>query len=349
MSSKRWSIWPIGTAMSDNETSRLMQAAAWRVRLAENGLEESADLSAWLAADARNVTAWRRVQGEWALFGQHATSPEVLELRCNALAHAHEAGRGRWVRSRRFAITHRLGLAAGVLLLALAGLFVWMRQPDVYSTRAGERRVVTLEDGSQIALDSRSEVQVRYSARTRELTLAKGQARFDVAHDVERPFTVTADGHKVIATGTSFNVDLFGPSLLVTLIEGHVVVASAPAFSLPRMRVNTDLPRITLDAGEQVVFSPKQPPSVAHVNLGQATAWENGEVVFENDPLSVVVARINRYAQNAVVIDDEATSQLRISGVFHTGDVDGFVSTMVAYLPIRADNDSDGTTRLTHR
>jgi transmembrane sensor len=71
--------------------------------------------------------------------------------------------------------------------------------------------------------------------------------------------------------------------------------------------------------------------------------------VFENDPLSVVVARINRYAQKAVVIDDESTSQLRISGVFHTGDVDGFVSTMVAYLPVRADKDSDGTTRLTRR
>ena len=201
--------------------------------------------------------------------------------------------------------------------------------------------------GSQIALDSRSEVRVRYSAHARELTLASGQARFDVAHDVERPFTVTAEGHEVIATGTSFNMDLFGPSLLVTLIEGHVIVATAPGSAAPA--TIDGVPRINLDAGEQVVFSPKGPPSVAHVNPGQAIAWENGEVVFENDTLSTVVARINRYARHGVVIADTQTAQLRISGVFHTGDIDGFVSTIVTYLPVRANKTLDGTTHLAHR
>jgi transmembrane sensor len=334
--------------MSESDTSRLTEAAAWRVRLAENDLAGSPELAAWIAEDARNAAAWRQVQDPWTLFGEQATSPEIIELRCRALAHAHEAGRGRWVRSRRFAIAHRLAIAAGILAVAIGGLFVWTQQPDVYTTRAGERRVVTLADGSQVALDSRSEVKVRYSAQARELTLASGQARFDVAHDVERPFSVTADGHKVIATGTSFNVDLFGPSVLVTLIEGHVVVSSAPTLRQPA-NIDSQIDRIILDAGQQVVFSPQAPPSVAHVNLGQATAWENGEVVFENDPLPVVVARINRYARHGVVIADTQTSELRISGVFHTGDIDGFVSTIAAYLPVRADKSTDGTTRLTHR
>ncbi|HEY6923201.1 MAG TPA: FecR domain-containing protein, partial [Steroidobacteraceae bacterium] len=289
-----------------------------------------------------------QVQNDWALFGEHATSPEILELRSAALAHAHEAGRGRWVRSRSFAIAHRLGIAAGLLILAAGGLFVLMKHPDVYSTRAGERRIVTLADGSQVALDSRSEVRVTYSTHARELTLTKGQARFDVVHDFERPFSVTADGHEVIATGTSFNVDLFGPTLLVTLIEGRVVVSSTPTLSDPT-KVEIPLPRITLDAGEQVVFAPKAPPSIARVNLGQTIAWENGEIVAENDSLTTLVTRINRYAEHAVVIGDSETAGLHISGVFHTGDIDGFISTIVAYLPVRADKDVDGTTRLTHR
>jgi transmembrane sensor len=335
--------------MSDNDDiSRLTQAAVWRVRLAENDLEGCPELSAWLAADARNMTAWKRVQDDWGLFAEHASSPELLELRSRALTHAREAGQGRWVRSRRFAIAHRLAIAAGILILAVGGLFVWMRQPDVYATGAGERRVVTLADGSQVALDSRSEVSVRYSAQARELTLTKGQARFDVAHDIERPFSVTADGHKVIATGTSFNVDLFGPSLLVTLIEGRVVVSSAPQLVDPG-QVDTSLARITLDVGEQVVFTPRAPPKVARVNLGQASAWENGEVMSDNDSLASVVERINRYAQHPVVIGDDQTAELRISGVFHTGDVEGFVNTIAAYLPVRAQQEADGTTRLTHR
>jgi transmembrane sensor len=335
--------------MSDNDDiSHLTQAAVWRVRLAENDLEGCPELSAWLAADARNMTAWKRVQDDWGLFAEHASSPELLELRSRALTHAREAGQGRWVRSRRFAIAHRLAIAAGILILAVGGLFVWMRQPDVYATGAGERRVVTLADGSQVALDSRSEVSVRYSAQARELTLTKGQARFDVAHDIERPFSVTADGHKVIATGTSFNVDLFGPSLLVTLIEGRVVVSSTPQLVDPG-QVDTSLARITLDVGEQVVFTPRAPPKVARVNLGQASAWENGEVMSDNDSLASVVERINRYAQHPVVIGDDQTAELRISGVFHTGDVEGFVNTIAAYLPVRADQEADGTTRLTHR
>jgi transmembrane sensor len=335
-------------AMNESDTSRLAQAAAWRVRLTESDLEGCAELSDWLAESPHNAAAWKQVQDDWALFEDHATSPEILELRSAALAHAHEAGRGRWVRSRRFAIAHRLAIAAGILILVAGGLLVWMKQPDIYSTRAGERRSVTLADGSQVALDSRSEVRVAYSTHARELTLTRGQARFDVVHDFERPFSVTADGHEVIATGTSFNVDLFGPTLLVTLIEGRVVVSSTPELNDPT-KVEIPLPRIILDAGEQVVFAPKAPPSVARVNLGQTTAWENGEIVSENDSLTMVVARINRYAQHAVVIGDSETADLHISGVFHTGDIDGFISTIVAYLPVRADKDADGTTRLTHR
>jgi transmembrane sensor len=334
--------------MSEGDTSRLTQAATWRVRLAEHDLEGCPELSAWLAEDARNAAAWKQIQEDWALFTEHANSPEILELRSEALAHAHEVGKGRWVRSRRFALSKGLGIAAGIVILMVGGLVVWMKQPDVYTTRAGERRVVTLADGSQVALDSRSELSVRYSAHARELTLTQGQARFDVTHDIERPFAVTADGHKVIATGTSFNVDLFGPSLLVTLIEGRVVVSSASSW-VNLTKVDMPIARIPLDAGEQVVFSPKKPPKVTHVNLGQAIAWENGEVVSENDTLTTVVARINRYARNAVIIGDAQTDELRISGVFHTGDVDGFVSTIVEYLPVRAQKQADGTTLLTHR
>jgi transmembrane sensor len=335
--------------MSESDTSRLTQAATWRVWLAEHDLEDDCpELSAWLAEDSRNAVAWQCVQQDWALFAEQANSPEVLELRSKALADAREVGRGRWARSRRLAIANRLGIAAGILVLAIGGALVWMKQPDVYTTRAGERRVVTLADGSQVALDSRSEVSVRFSAHARELTLTQGQARFDVTHDIERPFSVTADGHKVIAIGTSFNVDLFGPSLLVTLIEGRVVVASTPS-SVNPTQVDASLAQVTLDAGEQIVFSPQAPPSVAHVNPGQAVAWENGEVVSENDSLTAVVARVNRYARDSVVIGDTQTGELRISGVFHTGDIDGFVNTIVEYLPVRAEKQADGTTRLTHR
>ena len=333
--------------MSYAEATALTEAAAWRARLTEADAESTPEFAAWLATDPRNVEAWKRVQAPWELVGEHATAPEIIELRSAALEHVHAAGRRRWTRSPRFVFARRLSAAAAVLVVIVMGLLVWQsRSPDVYTTHAGERHVVTLADGSRIALDSRTEVRVHYTPQARELELVSGQARFDVAHDVTRPFSVIADGHKVVATGTAFNVDLFGSSLVVTLIEGRVVVLAEPVADAAEPLT---LPRLTLDVGDQLVLSPSEPPSVEHVSIERATAWENGEIVFENDRLASVVARINRYAQQPVVIADAATAELRISGVFHTGDVEGFVSTLVSYLPVQAERGADGVTRLAQR
>ena len=348
------------------EADRLVQAAAWRTRLTEDPDTYSQALEEWLVHDPRNRAAWQLVQGPWECLGEHATSPGLIRLRRAALAHAHNAGRAHWTRSRRFRLPAYVGAAAALIMLVTAALVVWQTHRfDVYRTRAGERRVVTLTDGSQIALDSRSEVRVRYGAHARELVLETGQARFDVAHDVERPFSVTAGGHKVVATGTAFNVDLLGSELLVTLIEGHVVVLPQKAATLPessasvpsgdssrtavRTRDSGLASRIRLNAGEQLVISPSAAPSVTPVNVDRAIAWENGELVFENERLSSVVVRVSRYGARPIVIDDEQTSSLRISGVFHEGDVAGFVSTIVSYLPVRAREATDGSVRLSSR
>jgi transmembrane sensor len=347
------------------EAERLVQAAAWRTRLTEDRGEYGQAVEAWLAQDPRNRAAWEKVQAPWECLGEHATSPRIIRLRRAALAHAHNAGRAHWTGWRRFSLPACLGAAAALMVVAAALLLWQTHRFDVYRTRAGERRVVTLTDGSQIALDSRSEVRVRYGAHARELLLETGQARFDVAHDVERPFSVTAGGHKVVATGTAFNVDLLGSELLVTLIEGHVVVLPRKAAALPESSSVVSPPgdssrtapgtkdsagsRIRLDAGEQLVISPSAAPSVTRVNVDRAIAWENGELVFENERLSSVVARVGRYGTRPIVIDDEQTSGMRISGVFHEGDVAGFVSTIVSYLPVRAREAADGSVRLSSR
>jgi transmembrane sensor len=353
------------------DTERLEQAAAWRVRLAESHDLQANAFSSWLAEDPRNREAWHCVQAPWGVLAEHATSPEVIRLRRAALVHAQNGIRSSFGWPRRF---HRPAVlaAAAAAVAALGTLLLWQYQPDVYRTGLGERRVITLADGSQLTLDARSEVTVRYAADVRTLRLLKGQARFDVAHDSERPFTVNVDGHKVVATGTAFDVDLLGADLLVTLINGHVVVLpqSAPARAYSpvvtpsalqpqdlhhgaageaRSVVPADWSRIELNPGEQLVMSSGAPPHVARVDLGRVTAWEHGEIEFKDEPLAAVIERMNRYGRRPIIADDPRVASLRISGVFHEGDIDGFVATLASYLPVQAQERPDGAVLLGYR
>ncbi|WP_175597235.1 FecR family protein [Peristeroidobacter soli] len=335
---------------------RLAEAAAWRTRLTEESIDSSSAFEAWLATHEDNRRAWSQVQGPWELFGEQAHSPELIELRRAALGRARDAGRHRWLRSSGGRM--RLLAAAAMAVVMIAGFLTWHAgRPDIYRTQVGERRVVTLTDGSKIALDSQTEVRVSYSQEARDLSLLSGQARFDVAKDVQRPFAVYAAGRKVVATGTAFNVDLIGSEALITLIEGHVVIFTDADESVRKETVAlSERPRpvrrdqtIELAAGEQLVLAAGTAPTVTTANVEQTTAWQSGRLVFENEPLASVIERMNRYSARALRIADPRAAELRMSGVFNTGDVESFVATVTAYLPVRAENLRSGDILLRHR
>ena len=313
---------------ANEETRRLEQATAWRLRLAESRSETCPELEEWLTADTRNCAAWYKVQTPWEILGDHATSPQIIHLRRAALAHANGAAAG--FRSRfgmnRPAI---LVASAAAVIMAIGSALLWQSSHhfDVYRTKAGERRTETLSDGSEITLDSNSEVRVRYGKHSRELVLASGQALF--------------------------NVDLLGPQLLVTLLEGHVIVVPHDGDKDgvlpgpdPAGTASSPAARIEMDAGEQLTVSSRDAPRITRVNVDHAVAWEKGSLVFKDEPLASVVRRVGRYSERRIVIADESTANLRISGVFREGDVEGFVSTVVSYLPVLAEHESDGSVRL---
>ena len=330
------------TRMSESDARRLAEAAAWRSSLTETGSESSEAFEAWVA-DPHNEAAWREVQGPWELFGDRAASPELLAARRAALGRAREAGRSRY---RSNGLIRRVAGAIAVVAVG-SGLVMWnLAQPDVYQTKQGERRVVTLADGSTLSLDSQTDVRVKLNRHARELSLLSGQARFDVAHDVTRPFSVIAGGEKVIATGTAFNIDLAGQTVRVTLIEGRVtVIDQRPEQQQFEAADDQPSPRIRsvdLHAGDQLVAGATDPPDVKPASIERTTAWQSGQLSFEDEPLSSVVARISRYTSQPLTVSDQRAADLRISGVFNTGDLNGFVETITHYLPVKVEAGDNG-------
>ncbi|MEI9992989.1 MAG: FecR domain-containing protein [Rhizomicrobium sp.] len=330
--------------LPSDEQARLETAAVWWQRLRSSpSTELSAEFLTWIGQPA-NRRALDAVESTMSALDDFGATPKILDMRRSALTRLRNAGVKRW------APWQGIGqIAAAALLLVAIGGGLWYIQgqrPTAYATDVGERRVVALPDGSRISLDSDSEVEVRYSSAARTIMLDRGRARFDVAHDVTRPFTVSAGAETVVAVGTSFNVERLGSTVLVTLIQGHVLIKGASGSDgAPRPGPK---PTVSLVAGEQLVAVRNATPVVTPANLDAATAWEEGHLVFRGEPLGEAVQRVNRYTDHPIVVDPSVAS-VRISGVFNAGDIGSFVSAITGYFPVEATTDSDNRITLQRR
>ncbi|HEV7136879.1 MAG TPA: FecR domain-containing protein [Steroidobacteraceae bacterium] len=338
------------------DRSRAERAAAWSVRLKEQAPTDELreELDAWLKVDPRNRQTLEEIIAAWHAVDQHAASAQMMAMREAALAEARQAfGRGR----AAWAVCGRPWLAAAALLLVLGGFGFWYwLTPQVYSTAVGERRVVVLADGSHISLDAATTVRVAYSRDRRQLWLEHGRAKFDVAKDPLRPFTVSADDKIVVATGTSFSVERIGDQVRVVLYEGHVAVLESRGGAAPYL-LDVGPKRIPagnlLTAGKELILPAEkldklrfEPAALEPVDVPRSLSWESGLLVFDDEPLALAVARMNRYASKPLVLGDAGVSGLKVSGVFRAGDTTAFIEGLTAAFGVQVRQGPNGTTLL---
>ena len=324
--------------LSPEQQRRLEVAAEWRLRLARDPSLGTAPQYLQWRSDPLNASASEAVSRAWSSVGALNTAPEMLELRRQALARLREVRASRW-HSRKV----KLGAAVAAVVIGAIGavaLYLSLCLPTSYQTDIGERRVVALPDGSRISMDSDTRVRVAYEKTARSITLDRGRSRFDVAHDSSRPFTVTAGPRTVVAVGTSFDVERLQSTVLITLIQGQVVIEGAEP-ELPT-------PTISLNAGEQLVISRDVKPNIVAADPQVARAWEAGRLLFRDEPLGDAVARVNRYTVHAIQIDPSIAS-IRISGVFNAGDIGSFVSAVTSYFAVQASTTRDNSILLQPR
>jgi len=242
-----------------------------------------------------------------------------------------------------------LAVAASALMVALAGGVWWQsaRYP-LYRTDIGERRSITLADGSTVDLNARSKLRVEFSKNERRVELLDGQALFQVAKDKSRPFIVASGEAAVRAVGTQFDVYRKDSGTTVTVLEGRVAVYSTapqPATRSPRASVQPEaqmhaIPHsgaassnppglldpsgagaIFLSAGEQVTVTRAQTlPAPARADIAATTAWTQRRLIFDGSKLSDVVQEFNRYNKRQLVIEDAQLSDFHVSGVYSSTD-----------------------------
>jgi transmembrane sensor len=329
--------------------ARSERAAEWAMRLMDRmPARDQEELAAWLAGDPLNGQALEEVVAAWHAIDHYAASPEIVALRKTALAEGRRAPsrRHRWQARRRD------WLVAATLLLTIAGggLWRWLT-PQGYATGLGERRIVALSDGSRISLDASTTVQLAYSHDKRQLWLKQGRAKFDVAKDPLRPFSVSAANKMVVATGTSFSVEFIEDQVRVVLYDGHVAVLEAgggnPPHPLDVGPKQIPVDRLLSIGNELILPTAKpssvkfEPVSIEPIDPERSLSWEAGLLVFEDEPMQLAIDRINRYAQKPLVIADPAVARMRISGVFRAGDTDALLEGLAAAFGVEARQGAD--------
>ena len=86
-----------------------------------------------------------------------------------------------------------------------------------------------------------------------------------------------------------------------------------------------------MDGAVTLAAAPDVEGAVAKLDMpptDAVTAWRRGEVMLDKTVLAEAVAEMNRYDKVALVIDDPAIADLRVSGIYHTGDSEGFARTI---------------------
>jgi transmembrane sensor len=241
---------------------------------------------------------------------------------------------------------------AAVLVLSLGLVSLWKVRPIAsvsasgvttalhLETRHGQQLSRRLADNSVLHLDTDSAVTIRYGKTERLVTLISGQADFEVAHDPEREFRVSAGSAEVIAVGTRFDVRLEHGSTVVTVVEGRVAVGLSPLLETRGASSSQSLlPRfVQVGADQQIrVAEGEWPVAPATVDAQRTTAWLRRQIVFNEEPLEHVVAELNRYAPKPIEIVTPTLRKLQISGVFATDDTDAFIAFLRSLKGVRVE------------
>jgi transmembrane sensor len=288
------------------------EAALWAVRIDARGLDADKDpeLKAWLAEDPRRAGALLRAQAAISFLD-----------------------RGRALAGSTAPIEHRgpsrraLIVGAAAVAAAVSGAGFWKLRPQRLDTSLGEIRRVPLADGSMVAINTSSTLEVELKPQAREILLKQGEAWFQVAKDPERPFVVAAGPVRVRAVGTAFSVrrqDQDASSVDVMVTEGVVEVWVE----------GVDARRHRLSAGNRLLLANTTitPVAEASLDIERSLAWRNGEIALDGESLEEAARLFNRYNSRQIVIEDPQLAKERFVGLFQTNAPESFASAVAATL-----------------
>lgn len=293
----------------------LEQAITWFVALQDEACEQTTRerFQQWLSQHESHVAAYARAEHLWGNLDQLVTD-DIPGLKAARAAQPRQ-----W----------RSAISAGVGLLCIAIAAGWWLDYRVeaieLATGIGERRNLTLADGSQIQLNAATRLSAKVSWCRRQVVLQQGEAMFDVAHRTFPSFSVQVGNMRILDIGTRFDVHMRSDDSQVSVLEGEV-----------ELKRDGALLGDSLKAGFSRRFDKSgRLQAVQVANADQADAWLNGRLLFDRAPLSEVAYELERQHDLSFVFADPSLANETLSGSFDAADLKPFLNAVEKILPIR--------------
>lgn len=190
-----------------------------------------------------------------------------------------------------------------------------------FSTRL-ETKTGQLASGDEVVIDATSALIDNTSSTSRNVTLLRGAAYFDVVSD-GRPFVVTLGKMRVQVTGTSFEVSQFGDGGSVAVTEGSVDVAVGDR-------------TWQLVAGRQFSWEEDTGARVTDIDITNAAGWRDNILVADGMTFGQVVSALDRRLPGEVLITSAALSQTPIVGTFDLSEPNASLDLLTALTGSKA-------------
>ncbi|WP_448108253.1 FecR domain-containing protein [Pseudomonas azerbaijanoccidentalis] len=296
----------------------LDEAAEWLMRLTEGSLseQERAQWQAWRASSAEREYAWQRAE---SLLGKLGGLPPELAM----------PTLDRPANPQRRAMLARLAALLAIAPATWLGWQVNQRQGWTadYHSPIGERRQLTLADGSQLTLNTDTAIDVMFDQMQRLIRVRKGEILVQTAPDIQvpsRPFRVSTEQGIMQALGTRFSVREDADTTRLAVLDGRVQIE---LYQRPQAT-----PMI-LSAGQQTEFSASAIGPVTHADSA-LTAWTQGMLVADGMSLGDFAKELARY-RHGLVRCDPAVARIRISGAFPLDDSRRALSMLALTYPVK--------------
>ena len=171
----------------------------------------------------------------------------------------------------------------------------------------GSRIHLELSDGTRVWLNhgSRLVYPQQFSGDSRKVQLV-GEAFFDVAPNLKKPFVVEKGEMTVVATGTEFNVKNYvdDNTFAVTLKTGKVKLTGK----------NTSF---NLNPGQYFSYNKtNRTYSLNYTDTEKYLSWKDGKLIFKDDSFDEIASRLSRWYNVDIELIDPEIRELTYTATF---------------------------------